>query len=120
MSMDLKRQEFSTAPQYFEAGVTIPIKTAVKTASEALDAHAPVLLDSQSGKVKKVSSAEELTGLYGITLESAESEKEVVVALTGEFFADALKLEAEVTAAKLEVPFRNIGIFLVDVPAEDP
>ena len=35
-----------------------------------------------------------------------------MIYLTGEFFADALALETGVTAAGLEVAFRNIGIFL--------
>ena len=32
MSMDLERQDFSTKEQYFIAGTTIPITTAVKEA----------------------------------------------------------------------------------------
>lgn len=118
MSMDLKRQEFSTEPQYFEAGVTTPIKTAVKVAEEALEAHAPVLLTD--GKAKKVTDAS-AEGLYGITMDSAEQDKEVVIALTGEFFADSLILEESVKAKDLEIPFRELGIFLIDVKEEtDP
>ena len=117
MSMDLKKQEFSTEPVYFEAGVTTPIKTAVKEAEEALAAHAPVVL-GEDGKVKKVSTAGD-EGLYGITMDSVEANGEAVIALTGEFFADSLALEADVKAKDLEVPFRNLGIFLVDVKEEE-
>ena len=42
-----------------------------------------------------------------------------MIALTGEFFADSLALEADVKAKDLEVPFRNLGIFLVDVKEEE-
>ena len=34
MSMDLERQDFSTKEQYFIAGTTIPITTAVKQAGK--------------------------------------------------------------------------------------
>lgn len=49
MSMDLARKDFSTAPKYFIAGVDIGIAKATKTASEAVEAHAPVLI--ADGKV---------------------------------------------------------------------
>lgn len=116
MSMDLERQDFSTKEQYFIAGATIPITTAVKEAGEALEAHTPVLL--ADGKVKAVAdpgSAEKpavTEGLYGITADSAGNGEDAVIYLTGEFFADELVLPQNVTAAALEVPLRNIGIFL--------
>ena len=116
MSMDLARQDFSTKEKYFIAGTTIPITTAVKQAGEALDAHTPVLL--ADGKVKAVAdpgSAEKpavTEGLNGITADSAGNGEDTVIYLTGEFFADELVLPQNVTAAALEVPLRNIGIFL--------
>ena len=102
MSMDLARKDFSTAPKYFIAGVDIGIAKATKTASEAVEAHAPVLI--ADGKV--------LTGLYGITADSADANKEVPVYLTGEFFADGLVLPNNVSVDDVEVPLRNLGIFL--------
>lgn len=42
MSMDLARKDFSTAPEYFIAGADIGIAKTSKTASEAVEAHAPV------------------------------------------------------------------------------
>ena len=90
--------------------------TATKTAGEAVAAHAPVLLDA-AGKVKNIAAPAEgkaptLTGLYGITAEEAAADEPVVVYLTGEVFADALALGEGVTADHVEVPLRNLGIFL--------
>ena len=39
--------------------------------------------------------------------------EETVVYLSGEYFADSLALTEGVTAADVEVPLRNIGIFLM-------
>ena len=54
----------------------------------------------------------EATGLYGILAEDVKSGEQGVVYLSGEFFADALVLPANGSAADLEVPFRALGIFL--------
>jgi hypothetical protein len=116
MSMDLARKDFSTAPEYFIAGVDIGIAKTTKTASEAVEAHTPVLI--ADGKVKPIAApssagAAVLTGLYGVTADSAEADKDVPVYLSGEFFADALVLPDNVSVADVEVPLRNLGIFLV-------
>ena len=112
MSMDLARKDFSTASKYFIAGVDIGIAKATKTASEAVEAHAPVLI--ADGKVKPIAAPASagtavLTGLYGITADSADANKEVP---TGEFFADGLVLPNNVSVDDVEVPLRNLGIFL--------
>lgn len=114
MGMDLEVKKFELNPDYFIAGTTIRITTAVKKAGEALKAHTPVVL-SAAGEVTAVKnggSAVVTTGIYGITADSAVAGKDAVIYLTGEFFADALVLETGVTAADVEVPLRNIGIFL--------
>ncbi len=114
MAMDLAKKTFSTDRKYIEASTNIRVATAVKTAAEALKAHAPVILD-EAGKMKAVTSAElsDLSGLYGITADSVDAaEKDVVILMTGEYFSDSLALEDGVTADKLETAFRNIGIFL--------
>lgn len=116
MSMDLARKDFSTAPEYFIAGVDIGIAKTTKTASEAVEAHTPVLI--ADGKVKPIAApssagAAVLTGLYGVTADSAEADKDVPVYLSGEFFADALVLPDNVSVADVEVTLRNLGIFLV-------
>lgn len=111
MSMNLTPEKFSCEPEYLLAGTGIRVTTAVKKAAAALKAGAPVKLDS-SGKAAPVAKADGTTGLYGITTEDFKSGEDAVIYLTGEFFADRLALETGVTAASLEVAFRNIGIFL--------
>lgn len=111
MSMNLTPEKFSCEPKYLLAGTGIRVTTAVKKAAAALKAGAPVKLDS-SGKAAPVAKADGTTGLYGITTEDFKSGEDAVIYLTGEFFADRLALETGVTAASLEVAFRDIGIFL--------
>lgn len=111
MSMNLTPEKFSCEPEYLLAGTGIRVTTAVKKAAAALKACAPVKLDS-SGKAAPVAKADGTTGLYGITTEDFKSGEDAVIYLTGEFFADRLALETGVTAASLEVAFRDIGIFL--------
>lgn len=116
MSMDLEVKTYRYDPEYFEAG-PYPIAKTVKKAGEAIPAHAPVKLD-EDGTVKKVTSAD-VDSVYGITAsEAVKKDDEVVVYMTGEFFADSLALEADVTAAKLENALRKIGIFLKEVKAD--
>lgn len=115
MGMDLAVKEFRCEPEYFIAGATIPITTAVKEAGVNLPVHAPVLL--ADGKASLLTAPAEgeaaaLDGLYGITAGSAEKGEDVVIYLAGEFFADGLALPEGVTAADLDIAFRNIGIFL--------
>lgn len=109
--MDLARQDFSTGRGYFIADAQIPIKTTVKTAGEDIPYKALVKLEE--GKVKKVTAAED--EIFGIAANNAKSEKDVIVYLSGSFFADALVLEDSVTPAKVEVALRNIGIYLEEV-----
>lgn len=115
MSMDLERKTYSTAPEYFIAGTDIGIAKATKKASAAVEAHAPVLL--ADGKVKPIAKVDgsnplSVTGLYGITADSAAADEGVPIYLTGEFFADGLALPEGVKAADVEVALRNLGIFL--------
>lgn len=123
MSMNLEKQVFRYDPEHFIAGTNIRIATAVKTAGEAIGAHAPVVLDTTTGKLKKVTATTtgsgddakttvNTEGLYGIVPEAAAADEEAVVYLTGEFFADSLELPENVTAADIEVALRNLGIFL--------
>lgn len=115
MSMNLAREDYAFNPDHLIAGTNIAIETAVKTAGEAIVAGAPVALSSGNAvNVTGTSEAVDTTGLYGIAAESAKSGDPVVIYLTGEFFAGALRCGEHVTAAALEVPFRNIGIFLKD------
>jgi hypothetical protein len=111
MSMNLTPEKFSYEPEYLLAGTDIRVTTAIKKAAAALKAGAPVKLDG-SGKAAPVAKADGTTDLYGIATEDFKSGEDAVIYLTGEFFADRLALETGVTAASLEVAFRNIGIFL--------
>ena len=106
MSMDLEVKKFSYSPEYLLAGTDIRVTTAVKKAGADLKVGAPVKLDSSTDKVSPVGKSD------GIATEDFKADEEAVIYLTGEFFADRLALETGVTAASLEVAFRNIGIFL--------
>ena len=53
MIMDLARKDFSTAPEYFIAGTDIGIAKATKTASAAVEAHAPVLIEGGKVQVRR-------------------------------------------------------------------
>ena len=53
-----------------------------------------------------------LAGLYGIAAHAADAEGEVVIYLTGDFFAAALPLREDVTEDILKPAFRKLGIFL--------
>lgn len=112
MSMNLAPEKFSYSPEYLLAGTDIRVTTAVKKTGVNLKAGAPVKLDSSTGKVSPVGKSDGVTTLYGIATEDFKADEEAVIYLTGEFFADRLALETGVTAASLEVAFRNIGIFL--------
>ena len=72
-------------------------------------------LDEITVRINSGSSApytETTPGLYGILAEDAASGEDGIVYLSGEFFADALVLPANATAADVEVPLRNLGIYL--------
>ena len=116
MSMDLAKKTFSTQPDYLIAG-NAEIVTAVKKASVALKRGAPVVLsDGKLADISVSGSSDHYTvtttGLYGILAEDVASGKDGIVYLSGEFFADALVLPANATAADVEVPLRNLGIYL--------
>lgn len=110
MSMNLARQDYSTAPEYFIAGVDIGIGKAVKKAKTDIAAHTPVALD-EGGDLVAVTK-ENIAKIYGVLPEAAKEGEDTVVYLTGEYFADSLALDKAVTLADVEVPLRNIGIFL--------
>lgn len=117
MSMDLAKKTFSTTPDYLIAGGA-EINTAVKVASVAVKRGAVVVLDGDGKLAIPTVSGEpdsytvDTTGLYGIAADDAEAEEEVVVYLTGAFFGDALVLPENATVADVEVPLRELGIFV--------
>ena len=121
MGMDLSVKTFRHEPEYFEAG-THPIAKAVKTAAVDIPARAPVVLNTDgklalitattTGEGDAAKTTVTTTGLYGVVPEAAKKDEDAVVYLTGEYFADSLTLPEGVTAADVETPLRNIGIFL--------
>lgn len=121
MSMDLSVKTYRYDPTHFEAGVG-PVAKAVKVAAVDIPAHAPVVLNSDgklalitattTGEGDAAKTTVTTTGLYGVTPDSINADEEGPVYLTGEYFADSLALPDGVTADDVEVPLRNIGIFL--------
>lgn len=63
-------------------------------------------------EVIKKTRFENIDVLPAIAADDAAAGEEVVVYLTGEFFADAINLPDSVTVDTLTTAFRNIGIFL--------
>lgn len=116
MSMDLARKDFAFTPEYLIADNS-EINTAVKVASVAVQRGEVVVLDGD-GKLAKITVGGDdpytvtTTGLYGIVADDADAEEEVVVYLTGAFFGDALILPEHATVADVEVPLRELGIFV--------
>lgn len=121
MSMDLSVKTYRYDPAHFEAGIG-PVAKAVKVAAVDIPAHAPVVLNSDgklalitattTGEGDAAKTTVTTTGLYGVTPDSINADEEGPVYLTGEYFADSLALPDGVTTADVEVPLRNIGIFL--------
>ena len=117
----------TNTPENFFAG-DYPVEKGIGTAGAAIVRHEPVKLVggeilpvvampatvADDTNIVPARTAEEntLAGLYGIAADAADADGEVVVYLTGDFFADALPLRSDVTADILEPAFRKIGIFL--------
>ena len=112
-------QKDQSVPVKFFAG-EYPVVTAVKAvaAGKSVKQYEPVVKvaasEAVSGTSTPAKSEYENTtaGIYGIAATAAQAAEEVVVYLTGEFFADAITLPEGVTADTLAKAFRNIGIFL--------
>lgn len=113
-------QKDQSVPVKFFAG-EYPVVTAVKAVAtgKSVKQYEPVkLTDNGIEPVVKVAASEAVSGtsttagIYGIAATAAKAAEEVVVYLTGEFFADAITLPEGVTADTLTKAFRNIGIFL--------
>ena len=120
-------QKDQTSPVNFFAG-DYPVATAVREVSsgKSVKKYDPVKLvdgkvepvvkveasaaDSGSTTPAKTEYENTTAGIYGIA--AGDAGEDVVVYLTGEFFADAINLPDSVTAETLTTAFRNIGIFL--------
>ena len=117
-------QKDQTSPVNFFAG-DYPVATAVREVSsgKSVKKYDPVKLepivkvdasaaDSGSTTPAKTEYENTTAGIYGIAAGDAGAGEDVVVYLTGEFFADAINLPDSVTVETLTTAFRNIGIFL--------
>lgn len=122
-------QKDQTSPVNFFAG-DYPVATAVREVSsgKSVKKYDPVKLvggkvepivkvdasaaDSGSTTPAKTEYENATAGIYGIAAGDAGAGEDVVVYLTGEFFADAINLPDSVTVETLTTAFRNIGIFL--------
>lgn len=103
----------------FFAGSGFPQMRGHKEASAGIRKYEPVVI--ADGKIKPVSATSSdggvtyttgTDGLYGIALEDIASGAEGAVLLSGEVLSSALVVAENVDVAALELPFRNIGIFL--------
>ena len=122
-------QSDQTSPVNFFAG-DYPVATAVRevASGKTVKKYDPVKLtngkvepvvkveasaaDSGSTTPAKTEYENTTAGIYGIAADDAAAGEEVVVYLTGEFFADAINLPDSVTVDTLTTAFRKIGIFL--------
>lgn len=122
-------QSDKTTPVNLFAG-DYPVATAVGTVAtgKSVKQHEPVkLTENGIEPVVKVNASEAnssstiparteyentTAGIYGIAAVAANAEEDIVVYLTGEFFANTLNLPEGVTIDTLKKAFRNIGIFL--------
>lgn len=72
----------------------------------------PVVFIDATTEPEKTAEENTSEGLYGIAAEAATEGTEVVVYLTGEFFAASIEWPENVTEAMLKPYFRKLGIFL--------
>ena len=80
------------------------IEPVVKIAASAVDAENAIPAKTEAENTTE--------NIYGIAADAATADEEVVIYLTGEFFADAITLPANVTIDTLKPAFRKLGIFL--------
>jgi hypothetical protein len=110
-----KVQTDENVPVNFHAGeFDVVTEIGVVAAGVSVKKHAPVKL--ASGNVTLVTEGEDddetVDGLCGIASTDADAGDELVYYQTGEFFGEALELEAGVTLGVLKPAFRKLSIFL--------
>lgn len=103
-------------PKNFFAG-DFPTLTESGTAGAEIKEYMPVAKDTEGKIVPLKKTAEEPTpdmDVVGISAAAAAKDEPVVYYMTGEFYADALNLPAEVELAAVKDQLRKISIFLRD------
>lgn len=100
-----------TAPKNFFAG-DFPTVPETGVAGAEIKEHAPVMVDTENeNKIIPVAATKEANAI-GISAAAAGKGEPVTYYLTGEFFADALNLEASADLAKIKGTLRKVSIFL--------
>lgn len=97
-------------PKHVQAG-EYPVVTESGTikAGEAVVELSPVVLTAEGLALATSATA---STVYGLAASDADEDGNVVVYLTGEFFADALVYPKDTTAVTFKEAFRKLGIFL--------
>lgn len=107
-------------PVITSVGIVAPEKTIAQYAAVKLTANGiePVVAiaatEAVSSTVVPAKTANENTiaNIYGIAAEAATAGDQVVIYITGQFFAEAIPFPEDVEVETLTSAFRNIGIFL--------
>lgn len=94
------------------AGIGVLPTLATSVAEAATISTTTAYVAGTDPKLTKTAAENTAEGLYGIAAEAATEGKEVVVYLTGEYFAAAIAWPTSVTEAMLKIYFRKLGIFL--------
>lgn len=98
-------------PKNFFAG-DFPTVPETGTANAAIKEYAPVMIDAANdNKIIPVAKGGEASAI-GIAAAAAGNGEPVTYYMTGEFFADALALEAGADLAKIKEALRKVSIFL--------
>ncbi len=105
----------STTPKNFFAG-EFPTVPESGIAGAAIAEYTPVTTDAD-GKIVPIAAVSGETpatidAVIGITAAAAAKDEPVVYYMTGEFFADAINLPANITIAEVKAACRKISIFL--------
>ena len=99
----------STTPKNFFAG-EFPTVPESGLAGTAIAEYTPVTTD-KNGNIVPI-APETIDAVIGITAAAAAESEPVVYYMTGEFFADAINLPADITIAEVKAACRKISIFL--------
>ena len=98
-----------TAPKNFFAG-DFPTVPETGVAGAEIKEYAPVMVENEN-KIIPVATTKEANAI-GISAAAAGKGEPVTYYLTGEFFADALNLEASADLTKIKEALRKVSIFL--------
>ena len=99
----------STTPKNFFAG-EFPTVPETGTAGAVIAEYTPVTTDGD-GKIVPIAAGTK-DAVIGIAAAAAGKDEPVVYYMTGEFFADALTMPKDVTAADIKDDLRKLSIFL--------